>query len=68
MTEGQDLPREHEIPLDGSRLKVDLGKTPGAYAAQPITRPDRRYPKTRVARPDDDGVEENRDWVNFNEK
>ncbi|MGI6265009.1 MAG: hypothetical protein ACOYJY_06050 [Acutalibacteraceae bacterium] len=42
--------------------------TYGDYAAQPITKPDQRYPKTRVARPDDDGVEENRDWVMENEK
>ena len=50
------------------RLDEKIGDITGAYIMQPITKPDRRFPKTNVARPSDESVEENRDWVNFNEK
>ena len=51
-----------------AKLDEKIGKITGAFAMQPITKPDSRYPKTNVARPSDESVEENRDWVNFNEK
>lgn len=66
--------KEHQRQEKASSLREDakldekIGKVTGAYAMQPITKPDRRFPKTNVARPSDESVEENRDWVNFNTK
>lgn len=57
-----DLP-----PKDNQRPK-GVVPTYGAFAMQPVTKADKRYPETNVACPDDTGVEENRDWVMFNEK
>lgn len=38
------------------------------YAPQAINRADSRQNKTNVAMPDDDNVEEAKNWVTFNEK
>ena len=44
------------------------GEVHGAFAMQPITKPDSRFEKTNVARPDDESVIENKEWVDYNEK
>ncbi len=56
------------LPLKDNQKPKKVIPTYGAYAMQPITKPDSRFPKTGVARPNDTGVEENRDWVMENKK
>lgn len=56
------------MPAINERRPEGVEPVYGAYLEQPITKPDRRFPKTNVARPSDESVEENRDWVNFNKK
>ncbi len=61
--------REGDWPASQKgKAKKANKKVYGAFAMQPITKPDRRFPQTNVARPSDESVEENRDWVNFNKK
>lgn len=61
--------REDDLPVrQKEEIKKEDQKVYGAFNMQPITKPDRRFPKTNVARPSDESVEENRDWVNFNKK
>lgn len=45
-----------------------LGAVPGAFATQAISDPYTRFPETRVAKPSDDDVVRNREWVQTNQK
>lgn len=47
---------------------VNPGLVHGAFATQAVTDTTHRFPRTNVARPSDECVEANRDWVDFNEK
>lgn len=69
MEEKEKSNRESTLPAHQKKKikKIDK-RVYGAYAMQPITKPDRRFPQTNVACPSDESVEENRDWVNFNKK
>ena len=44
-----------------------MGPIRGAYASQPISKADSRFDVTSVARPNEDSVIENRDWIQENE-
>lgn len=69
MDKKQQQKKQQEATLQrDTRADEAKGKITGAYAMQPITKPDRRFPQTNVARPSDESVEENRDWVMVNEK
>ena len=69
MDEKQQQKKQQEAILrQDTRADKAKGKITGAYAMQPITKPDRRFPQTNGARPSAESVEENRDWVIVNEK
>jgi len=67
-------PRREPQPEPPRRKQTDdrppaiTAATPsyGGNFYQPVTRPDARYDNTRAAKPDDESVEENRDWVEEN--
>lgn len=50
------------------RKDILLRRVHGAFATQAVTDTTHRFPRTNVARPSDECVEANRDWVDFNEK
>lgn len=64
----QEKKQQESTLSKDAHLDEVIGQVHGAYIMQPITKPDRRFPETNVARPSDESVEENRNWVNFNEK
>ena len=64
--------RKHALPLPEKKTAdiadVIWGEIKGTYATQAISDTTHRQPKTGIAIPDDMCVEENKDWVDFNEK
>ncbi len=53
--------KEKKNPLTGKRQKFI-----GTFATQRISQADQMERRTGVALPDDQNVEDARDWVNFN--
>ncbi len=64
--EPRELPRKKERSPDCPPAISGEKATYGAYYYQPVTQPDSRFPETRVACPDDDHVEQNREWIQEN--
>ena len=64
--------RKHSLPLPQKKTTdvadVIWGEVKGTYETQAISDTSHRQPKTGIALPSDACVEENRDWVNYNEK